>query len=151
MGEVLQYYDSDNQIPVYGFGAKLLPFDITSHCFALNGNIFKPESNGIKGVLETYRKSLQVIKLFGPTYFNQIVRMAADYASSEEISQLQQKYCILLIITDGIINDMEQTINEVVRATALALSIIIVGVGNEDFTMMHELDADETPLYSKLY
>ena len=44
---------------------------------------------------------------------------------------------------------MEQTINEVVRATALALSIIIVGVGNEDFTMMHELDADETPLYSK--
>lgn len=46
---------------------------------------------------------------------------------------------------------MEQTVNEIVRATNMALSIIIVGVGNEDFTLMHELDADDTPLYSKLY
>ena len=44
VGEILQYYDSDKKIPVYGFGAKLPPYhDIVSQCFALNGNIFDPE------------------------------------------------------------------------------------------------------------
>ena len=46
------------------------------------------------------------------------------------------KYYILLIITDGLINDMESTIDQIVRATSLPLSIIIVGVGNEDFSAM---------------
>eukprot|EP01022_Parablepharisma_sp_SALTPOND_P004117 TRINITY_DN117_c0_g2_i1.p4 TRINITY_DN117_c0_g2~~TRINITY_DN117_c0_g2_i1.p4 ORF type:complete len:194 (+),score=23.90 TRINITY_DN117_c0_g2_i1:1603-2184(+) len=59
------------------------------------------------------------------------------------------KYYILLILTDGMINDMDATIDQIVRATALPISIIIVGVGNEDFTAMDVLDADEVPLYSK--
>ena len=47
------------------------------------------------------------------------------------------KYYILLIITDGMITDMDPTIDQIVRATALPISIIIVGVGNEDFTAMN--------------
>ena len=74
--------------------------------------------------------------------------MAADYANSEEITQDNQQYYILLIITDGIINEMDKTVDEVVWATNLPLSIIIVGVGIEDFSLMHELDADDKPLYS---
>ena len=34
-----------------------------------------------------------------------------------------------MIITDGIINDMQATIDEIVRGSSLPLSIIIVGVG----------------------
>jgi vacuolar-type H+-ATPase subunit F/Vma7 len=49
--------------------------------------------------------------------------------AQEEMSQANQKYTILLIITDGIINDMQQTINEIVKGSVLPLSIIIVGVG----------------------
>merc|ERR1712190_60862 len=60
----------------------------------------------------------------------------------------EMKYFILLIITDGVINDMQDTINEIVRASRFPLSIIIVGVGDEDFSLMDELDADEEPLYS---
>lgn len=47
------------------------------------------------------------------------------------------KYYIFLILTDGLINDMEATIDEIVRATSLPISIIIVGVGNEDFSSMN--------------
>jgi hypothetical protein len=53
-----------------------------------------------------------------------------------------------LILTDGIINDMQKTIDEVVKASGLPLSIIIVGVGESDFDEMVQLDADVTPLYS---
>lgn len=46
---------------------------------------------------------------------------------------------------------MQATINEVVRGSDLPLSIIIVGVGNADFSAMDQLDADETPLFSQKY
>ena len=47
------------------------------------------------------------------------------------------KYYIFLILTDGMINDMEPTIDEIVRASSLPLSIIIVGIGDEDFAPMN--------------
>lgn len=68
-----------------------------------------------------------------------------------EVSQSNQKYMILMIITDGIINDMQKTIDEIVRGSSLPLSIIIVGVGSADFSSMDVLDADDEPLYSKKY
>ena len=73
-------------------------------------------------------------------------------AEAAQVDQLNQKYNILLIITDGIINDMEKTIDQIVRgSSSLPISIIIVGVGNDDFESMDILDADEVPLYSQRY
>eukprot|EP00743_Colponemidia_sp_Colp-15_P008945 GILK01009761.1.p1 GENE.GILK01009761.1~~GILK01009761.1.p1 ORF type:complete len:735 (+),score=145.25 GILK01009761.1:27-2231(+) len=148
VGDVLKYYDSDNKIPVYGFGARLPPsYENVSHCFALNGNYFAPEVLGIEGVQQAYQNALSTVSLHGPTVFAPIIHLAAQFAS-ETISQYSQKYFILLMITDGIINDMDATINEIVAASALPLSIIIVGVGAEDFSLMERLDADTEPLYS---
>jgi len=46
---------------------------------------------------------------------------------------------------------MEKTRNEIVRGAMLPLSIVIVGVGEDDFETMDALDADTEPLYSKKY
>ena len=46
----------------------------------------------------------------------------------------QQKYFVLLILTDGLINDMQNTVDAIVAASTLPFSIIIVGVGTADFT-----------------
>lgn len=62
-------------------------------------------------------------------------------------SSLQQ-YFILLIITDGVISDMEETRHAVVQASKLPMSIIIVGVGNADFAAMEFLDGDNRRLRS---
>ena len=48
-------------------------------------------------------------------------------------SQERQKYTVLLILTDGMINDMEATIAALVNASTQPLSVIIVGVGSENF------------------
>lgn len=77
--------------------------------------------------------------------------MVNQMAEGLEVSQHNQNYMILLIITDGIINDMQQTIDQIVRGSSLPLSIIIVGVGDADFTSMDILDADDEPLYSKRF
>lgn len=59
-----------------------------------------------------------------------------------------QQYFILLIITDGVISDMEETRHAVVQASKLPMSIIIVGVGNADFAAMEFLDGDNRRLRS---
>jgi hypothetical protein len=147
VGEILQYYDSDKSIPVFGFGAKLPPnFDLVSHCFALNGNIFDPEVQGIENVLQVYRQALAKVGLHGPTMFSQIIKAVRLLATLKEVSQEQQTYHILLILTDGIINDMEATKQEIVEASYLPISVIVVGVGTEDFSLMADLDSDHALL-----
>ena len=122
-----------------------------SHCFALNGDIFNPEVDGLDGVVAAYKSALQNVNLYGPTNFAPTLEMVCDMAEQAKVTQDNQKYFILLIITDGIINDMQKTIDQVVRGSSLPLSIVIVGVGNDDFTEMDRLDADEVPLYSMKY
>jgi len=46
-------------------------------------------------------------------------------------------------LTDGEISDMQETKNLIVSASSLPLSIIIIGVGNESFANMIELDGDD--------
>jgi len=55
----------------------------------------------------------------------------------------------LLILTDGVINDFDATVDQIVAGSDLPLSIIIVGVGSADFEAMDELDADTAPLRSE--
>lgn len=53
-----------------------------------------------------------------------------------QIQPDKNKYLILMIITDGVIHDMDETIRLIVKGADLPLSIIIVGVGNDDFSNM---------------
>jgi hypothetical protein len=64
---ILQQYDQDAHIPVLGFGAKLPPyFNVASSCFALNGNIFAPDSYKMKGILRSYNTNLPKLMMHGP-------------------------------------------------------------------------------------
>ena len=54
-------------------------------------------------------------------------------------------YQILLILTDGEIHDMARVKKLIVDSSPLPTSIIIVGIGQEEFELMVELDSDEYP------
>lgn len=61
VGNILQYYDSDKEIPVFGYGGKIYGGEgeaDQSHCFALNGNIFDPECDGLEGVVDAYKHAI---------------------------------------------------------------------------------------------
>lgn len=146
VGNILAPYDSDGMIQAYGFGAKM-PNNQVSHCFALNGNQLKPEVAGVTGLLEAYKLALNNVTLFGPTNFSELITVAAESAKYDMQTQANQSYTILLILTDGVISDMQRTIKTIVEASDKApLSIIIVGVGNDNFEKMNILDADDNPL-----
>jgi len=57
-------------------------------------------------------------------------------AEHEKVSQFKQKFYVLLLITDGIVNDMAKTIDQIVRGSKLPMAVVIVGVGDADFSNM---------------
>jgi hypothetical protein len=148
VGNVLLPYDADGNVAVYGFGGRL-PNGVTSHCFALTGDPAHPEVKGIDGTMAVYKSSFTWVGLHGPTNFAPIINQAASIASQYHASQPDiSTYLLLLIITDGEITDMNNTVDAIVNASALPMSIVIVGVGNADFTKMNILDCDDGLLRS---
>ncbi|XP_028392485.1 copine-3-like isoform X2 [Dendronephthya gigantea] len=145
VGQIIQDYDRDNLYPCYGFGAKLPPNNQVSHMFALNFNPQNPYCAGIQGIVQAYQSCLPSVTLYGPTNVSPVINHVASFARQ---SVAAESYHILLILTDGVISDMDQTKTAIVEASSLPMSIIIVGVGAADFDMMEELDADDNLLTS---
>ena len=144
VSEILLNYDSDKEVPLYGFGGKVNNY--LSHCFPLNFNGQNPLVHGLNGIMETYRNALRVVELSGPTLFAQVISAAVTMAEAAQVNQFNQQYFILLILTDGEIHDMSETIDWIVRGSDSPLSLVIVGIGNENFSNMGVLDADDDPL-----
>ncbi|KAF7226445.1 copine-4 isoform X2 [Nothobranchius furzeri] len=148
VGEICQDYDSDKMFPAFGFGARIPPDYKISHDFAVNFNKENPECAGIQGLVEAYQACLPKLQLYGPTNIAPIIQKVAKSASQEVHTKEAMQYFILLILTDGVITDMADTREAIVQASHLPMSIIIVGIGNADFSDMQMLDGDDGILRS---
>uniref|UniRef100_F6YK89 Copine 3 n=1 Tax=Monodelphis domestica TaxID=13616 RepID=F6YK89_MONDO len=148
VGMVIQDYDADKMFPAFGFGAQIPPQWQVSHEFPLNFNSESPFCNGIQGIIDAYRTCLPQIRLYGPTNFSPIINHVARFAAAATQQQTASQYFVLLIITDGVITDLDQTRQAIVNASKLPMSIIIVGVGGADFSAMEFLDGDGGALRS---
>ncbi|KAG6701538.1 hypothetical protein I3842_08G169900 [Carya illinoinensis] len=134
VGEVVQFYDFDRRFPAWGYGGKT--FDGTiSHCFNLNGSAGSFEVEGVEGIMSAYASALHNVTLAGPTLFGQVIKTAAQIAS-QSVSYNSKKYFVLLIITDGVLIDLQEMKDALVKASDLPPSILIVGVGGADFGPM---------------
>jgi len=146
IGYVLEPYDSNRYIEIYGYGARFFNRKSVEFQCALTGDPKNPSVFGVSGVLETYHKALQTAVFSGPTNFAPIIKRITDEARKTLLPPNQNnplsRYYVLTIVTDGIISDMEKTKEAIIDAFDVPLSIIIVGVGSEDFKEMKVLDDD---------
>ena len=98
---------------------------------------------------QVYQAALKRVPLSGPTNFNEVIHHVVQQVQAGVDKKLQQtEYHVLLILTDGAICDVKQTTSEIISASALPMSIIIVGVGNADFGKMEKFDGDDVDLTS---
>ena len=141
-GNIVAYYDYDQLFPCYGFGANINNTPTPIFNLSLTSN---PNVHLIENVIQEYHKALSTVKLWGPTNFGPILQTTNNIIRSEND---KLKYHILMILTDGMIDDVDNTINELVNSSFLPLSVIIIGIGNANFDAMNVLDADEHPLIS---
>uniref|UniRef100_A0AAR2L774 Copine-2 n=1 Tax=Pygocentrus nattereri TaxID=42514 RepID=A0AAR2L774_PYGNA len=145
VGQIIQDYDSDKMFPALGFGAQLPPDwkvrKFVNDCFCML-------CAGVEGIVQAYSNCLPHIRFYGPTNFAPIINHVARFASQALQQDTAAQYFTLLIITDGVISDMDETRHAIVQAAKLPMSIIIIGVGNADFAAMEFLDGDISVLRS---
>ncbi|XP_022741696.1 E3 ubiquitin-protein ligase RGLG2-like [Durio zibethinus] len=142
IGKTLAAFDEDNLIPCFGFG------DASTH----DQDIFSfyPDGrfcNGFEEVLSRYREIVPHLRLAGPTSFASVIEMAMTI-----VEQSGGQYHVLVIIADGQVTrsidtqhgqlspQEQKTVNAIVQASKLPLSIILVGVGDGPWDMMKEFD-----------
>ncbi|CAI9763169.1 unnamed protein product [Fraxinus pennsylvanica] len=142
IGKTLGAFDEDNLIPCFGFG------DASTH----DQDVFSfyPDErfcNGFEEVLSRYREIVPHLKLAGPTSFAPVIEMAMSI-----VEQSGGQYHVLLIIADGQVTrsvdtergqlspQEQRTVQAIVEASKLPLSIILIGVGDGPWDMMKEFD-----------
>ena len=137
--DVLSKYDSDQKYPVWGFGAKY--GGVVRHCFQCGPTA---EAHGTQGILDAYKQTFRSgLVMSGPTVFTEVLQTAATTAiSNQEAAKAQgkQAYTVLLILTDGAVTDPAATARALRECSMAPLSVVIVGVGNADFSQMQFLD-----------
>ncbi|XXG80118.1 hypothetical protein AAC387_Pa09g1056 [Persea americana] len=142
IGRTLSAFDEDSLIPCFGFG------DATTHDQEVFS--FYPEEkpcNGFEEVLQRYRELVPHLKLAGPTSFAPIIEKAIG-----TVDRSHGQYHVLLIIADGQVTrsvdtdlghlspQEQNTIEAIVKASEYPLSIVLVGVGDGPWDMMHQFD-----------
>jgi Copine/C2 domain len=137
--EILAKYDSDQSFPVLGFGAKYN--GVVQHCFQCGDT---EEVHGVDGVLNAYRSVFKSgLIMSSPTVFTDVMETAAARAAAS-LKEAQGKgglaYTVLLIVTDGAVSDVNATAECLKQICDSPLSIVIVGVGDADFSGMEFLD-----------
>ena len=142
VGEILEKYNHTGLIPCYGFGAKPPGHNKALHIFPLTQDFTQPCYKSFKELFSGYQKIIHEITFSGPTYFAPLLKEINAYAKRNyEINPFN--YSIYLLLTDGIIQDMPETIDCIVEGSFLPLSIIIIGIGNANFDNMEVLDGDD--------
>ena len=147
VGEILEDYNHTNRIYTFGFGAKIGEPPLINHCFPLNFNNQTPYFQNFKELFDCYKRSIFEMRFSGPTLFAPLLMTVIDFAE-RKYHENSQNYTTLLLLTDGVTHDLQQSIDLVVRASKLPISIIIIGIGNENFDNMRILDADDNPLFN---
>ena len=146
---IMANYDYDQLFPVYGFGAVIKGQRQASMCFNIN---FKHDPNiqYVDNIMKEYYSCLDKIYFSGPTCFAPIIKkIISEMKKENDILE----YHVLMILTDGKIDDFEDTVDALVEGSFLPLSVIIVGIGdnkdNPDFKFMERLDGDDIPIVSR--
>lgn len=145
VGEILEKYNNSNEIAAYGFGAKIDPNSPVSHFFPINLNYSNPFFGHFREMFDAYCKIVNKIQFSGPTHFAPLLERVLEF-TQRKFETDSHNYTVFLLMTDGEVTDLQETIDSIIKGCDLPLSIIIVGIGNESFTKMDQLDANDIPL-----
>lgn len=110
---------------------------VVRHCFQCSASA---EAKGVDGILKGYYHDAFASWLIvsGPTDITQVIQAAGAHAI--KTAEEKQAYTILVILTDGSVSDVEVTANWLHQIQQAPLSIVIMDIGDGDFTDMSFLD-----------
>ena len=139
ISNLISNYTSNHLFYSYGFGGKIKKEDNFKNIFNINEN-----SSPIKNydeVMVSYNNIINKIIQDNQIYFSFLIRKV-----SQEIYKIYEIkfYNILFILTREIIDksDIKDTVDAIIESSYLPLSIIIIGIGENNFNKMNKLFND---------
>lgn len=148
VGKVMSSYDLDEKVLAYGFGARIPPsHTVVSDCWALSGDYFEPELEGIDEVVKSYQRALQIVEMHGPTRLSPVIKLvsslAQQYHEPRELARDPMIYYLLVVVTDGQVKDELDTINAIVESADVPMSTVVIGMGpDEDHSFLKDLSQE---------
>mmetsp|Transcript_5051 Transcript_5051/g.8670 ORF Transcript_5051/g.8670 Transcript_5051/m.8670 type:complete len:593 (-) Transcript_5051:755-2533(-) len=154
IGSAVEKYSKSKESPVWGFGAKF-PSDVSPELAVEElpvRHIFQcgevESATGTPGIVDAYRYVFELgFHMSGPTVMLPVINAAAFRADKiHKDPSKQLKYTVLLILTDGVVNDLDSTKKFISNCRHLPLSFVVVGIGRADFTEMNEWNEQQPDL-----
>ena len=132
---------SNQSIDAYGFGAKLPKHDSTSNIFSLNlKDEHKPTFSEFDDLLKAYENCAKNVEFSKSCNLSPVINHVAKHAQTFMVDGNQ--YFVLIMLTNGEVQDLEATKKAISEVSQWPLSIVIVGIGRKDFSHLDELGAD---------
>jgi hypothetical protein len=122
--EVLRSYtDTDGGFEAFGFSAVHNKKAMKMFPLGLRGEVF----GDVKDIISSYKNALSVVKLGSKAKLAPVVKHAAQQAKDEGMPN--KLLYVLAILCDGDVDDVDETIEELVNADEAPLFILLFGIG----------------------
>eukprot|EP00004_Rigifila_ramosa_P021103 TRINITY_DN5554_c0_g1_i3.p1 TRINITY_DN5554_c0_g1~~TRINITY_DN5554_c0_g1_i3.p1 ORF type:complete len:509 (-),score=122.29 TRINITY_DN5554_c0_g1_i3:98-1561(-) len=143
-GNIFSALDSDQKIPVYGFGVTHTSFFNMASVTDYNATV-----SGVSSMIEVFESNLRK-RQPGPVILSPLVQHVAQRAAADA-KTAKSTYHLLVVFLNGVIDDSDQQplVDAIVKASSSPMSVFLVGIGNNSHTsIMNRLDSDGSLLKS---
>ena len=112
----------------YGVGARTMQGNgpAVDIC-AMTGDYTDPFIENAEELLNCYEGTLSAVKIAGPVNYKAIVKFVCDmaqmdYGTTDDPSNIRNYY-VLTILMAGLIDDIDESVDEILRAAELPISV----------------------------
>ena len=148
IGEIIHSYSISKRIFSMGYGAFLdglarKPGFRQPHCFPLEEEKFSV--NGVNNLLKSYKNFVMdpKVKFWGPTIFSEVFKMVQYMVT---LTPKANMYSLFFILTDGDVRDIDEVKLLLHHISTLPISVVVIGIGEDDFENLMEFDAKRKEL-----
>lgn len=136
--------DTDGRIPCFGFGGRAsypsFKTETVHQLIPLSGHNHKMSILSPEQLVEAYKNSLTYVEPTEPASVSEIISLIKTWAARDIKEHV---YYVVVILTAGQFDDLQKTIDLLVEAAHLPISIVLVGMGQRDFSTLEKLDGDK--------
>lgn len=134
----------------YGMGARTQPGEGPAcNLISMTGDFEDPFVNTADELINCYAGTIKTVRLALPVNFMNIIKFVCDLAQHEygtvsDVTQIRNYYKLVILMA-GVIDDFQDSLNEILRAANLPISVTIVKIGanaqdNDSMLLMKKSD-----------
>lgn len=104
----------------------------------MSGDFQDPFCDTSSEIIACYNGTIKSVRLALPVNYTKIIQFVCDLAQLDlgtacDITEIRNYYVLVLLMA-GVIDDLEDSVNEVLRARDIPISVVIIKVGTNEET-----------------